>query len=121
MSSRATAISGSYEHTTSTISDDLLREITQRIVAASGAERVFLFGSRSWGNPGADSDLDFMVIVPDDKRCRRDLKIRIRERLRDIFLPMDILIEPVSLFERRCRVYASLERQVLELGRRLHG
>jgi predicted nucleotidyltransferase len=46
-----------------TVSDDLLREITRRLVEQFQPEQVILFGSHAWGVPTHDSDIDLMVIV----------------------------------------------------------
>ena len=103
------------------ISEDTLGEIARRIVAEIGPKQLFIFGSRAWGTPGESSDLDLMVIVPDGQGPLRLLKRRVRQCLHDILIPIDIILEPVSLFERRCRVHASLECLVAEKGKRIHG
>jgi predicted nucleotidyltransferase len=46
-----------------TINEDLLQEITRRLVELFQPEQVILFGSYVWGTPTADSDVDVMVIV----------------------------------------------------------
>jgi predicted nucleotidyltransferase len=45
------------------VTDDLLREIVQRIVTAFDPEAVILFGSRAYGAPEADSDVDLLVVA----------------------------------------------------------
>jgi predicted nucleotidyltransferase len=45
------------------VTDDLLREIVQRIVAAFDPETVILFGSRAYGEPAEDSDVDLLVVT----------------------------------------------------------
>ncbi len=45
------------------VTDDLLQEIVQRIVAAFDPEMIILFGSRAYGRPGQDSDVDLLVIT----------------------------------------------------------
>jgi predicted nucleotidyltransferase len=46
-----------------TINEDLLQEITRRLVELFHPEQVILFGSYVWGTPTAGSDVDVMVIV----------------------------------------------------------
>ena len=103
------------------ITDSLLKDIAQRIASEIKPDKIFLFGSRAWGTPTIDSDVDLMIVVSGEQDSIRTLKQRARRCLHDIFIPMDIVIEPVDLFERRCTVYASLERQVLEKGIPLYG
>jgi predicted nucleotidyltransferase len=45
------------------VTDDLLREITRQIVAAFAPEAVILFGSRAYGKPDPDSDIDLLVVT----------------------------------------------------------
>ena len=40
--------------------------MTRRLVDYYHPVRIYLFGSEARGDAGPDSDLDFMVVVPDD-------------------------------------------------------
>lgn len=104
-----------------TVCDEMLEEIARRVISTAAPEKVFLFGSRASGSATENSDVDLMVIVPNGTECARSLKRRIRESLLDIFVPIDIVIEPASLFERRCHVPASLEHRVATCGKKLYG
>lgn len=42
------------------------RELLERLVAAYQPERIYLFGSHARGDAGPDSDIDLMIVVPDD-------------------------------------------------------
>jgi len=43
-----------------------IEEITRRLVEFYSPLRIYLFGSEARGDAGPDSDLDFLVVVPDD-------------------------------------------------------
>ena len=43
------------------VSDELLHEMTRRLVAEFQPEQVILFGSHAWGTPNEDSDVDLLV------------------------------------------------------------
>lgn len=43
--------------------NQLIEDITDRLIKAFNPESIFLFGSHVWGTPHADSDLDILVIV----------------------------------------------------------
>gem|GEM_PF-1991991 len=45
------------------VTDDLLNEIVSRIVRAFDPEAVILFGSRAYGEPVHDSDIDLLVMM----------------------------------------------------------
>ena len=46
--------------------EEAIQEITRRLVSYFQPERIYLFGSVARGDDGSDSDLDFLVVVPDD-------------------------------------------------------
>ncbi|MDY7079306.1 MAG: nucleotidyltransferase domain-containing protein [Chloroflexota bacterium] len=46
-----------------TVTNDLLQEMTRRLVEQFQPERVVLFGSRAWGIPDRGSDVGLTVIV----------------------------------------------------------
>jgi predicted nucleotidyltransferase len=46
--------------------DEVIAEMTRRLVEYYHPVRICLFGSEARGEAGPDSDLDFMVVVPDD-------------------------------------------------------
>lgn len=68
-----------------------IQEITQKIVKKYKPEKVILFGSWAWGNPGPDSDVDLLVV-------KRSLKSRVqREQELNALLfpretPLDLLV-----------------------------
>ncbi|MDR1961583.1 MAG: nucleotidyltransferase domain-containing protein [Gracilibacteraceae bacterium] len=44
--------------------------ITEAIMASVDCEKIYLFGSYAYGEPNADSDLDFYVVYPDESPLR---------------------------------------------------
>lgn len=45
-----------------------VRAITRKIVEHFRPEKIILFGSHAYGNPGPDSDVDLLVIMRSRKR-----------------------------------------------------
>lgn len=45
------------------IDPKLLNEAVLRLVRAMEPEQILLFGSRAWGHPTKDSDIDLLVVV----------------------------------------------------------
>ncbi len=70
---------------------DLLRE------AAPGAT-IIVFGSWARGDSHPDSDLDLLVIEPELK-ARRDEMVRLRDVLRPLRIPVDVLVTSRRTFE----------------------
>ncbi len=46
--------------------EEAIGEITRRLVEFYRPVRIYLFDSEARGDAGPDSDLDFLVVVPDD-------------------------------------------------------
>lgn len=40
----------------------IIEQIVEKIKNKFGPEKIILFGSYAWGNPGKDSDIDFFVV-----------------------------------------------------------
>jgi len=99
---------------------DPIEETVRRLVDAYRPERIYLFGSHARGESGPDSDLDFLVIVPDDAPPERRRSRLAYEALRGTGIAADVLVWPRSYFESRRAVPASLSATVAKEGRLLH-
>jgi uncharacterized protein len=101
--------------------EDLLQAATQRLVAEFQPEEIYLFGSRVWGVPRADSDVDLMVIVrqSDERPIRRDQ--RAQKCLGRLELSADVLVRTRHEVERVRNIAGSLTADVLRNGRKLYG
>ena len=104
-----------------TISDELLQEMTRRLVAEFQPEQVILFGSHAWGTPHEDSDVDLLVIVSQSDEKPIERAVRAHRCLSSLNVPKDILVKTRAEVERFRRVYASLECEILERGKVLYG
>ncbi len=104
-----------------TVSEKLLQEITQRLVTEFAPDKVILFGSHAWGKPNEDSDLDFLVIVPESNERPAKRAARALWCLQGLGVPKDVLVYTRAEVERHRQVYASLICEVLERGKALYG
>ena len=104
-----------------TIQSDLLNETVERLKTEFQPEEIYLFGSRAWGTPDEDSDVDLMVIVPssDERPIRRDQ--RAQRCLGRLAVPADVLVRTRGEVNRYKHLRASLFHQVLNQGRKLYG
>lgn len=68
-----------------------IAESVRRIVTEIRPTRVILFGSAARGDMGPDSDLDFLVVVPNDADCI-SVTGRIHRILRGIGCPKDVVV-----------------------------
>lgn len=92
-----------------------LERIVHSIVAVAHPQVVILFGSRSRGDAGPDSDLDVLVVVA-DASARHDLAVRIREAIGPAAMPVDIVIRDPHELQQRSRLPGSVERAALRDG-----
>ncbi|MBI2191208.1 MAG: nucleotidyltransferase domain-containing protein [Planctomycetes bacterium] len=72
---------------------EALRDLVNRIVGAASPLRIILFGSAARGEMSQDSDLDVLVVMPDDSDCRAVARTLYR-RLRGFPYASDILVVP---------------------------
>ena len=69
----------------------LLQDIVARVTAAVHPSRIILFGSAARGELGRNSDLDILVIMPEEIHRRRTAQTVFRA-LRGIGTPKDIVV-----------------------------
>jgi predicted nucleotidyltransferase len=91
----------------------------RRIVERFDPDRIILFGSRARGDARPDSDVDLLVVMPVEG-SRREKALDIRDTLRDIRLPMDIIVTTPESFRWRQRVVGTIEWPAVREGKILH-
>jgi len=77
------------------ITDDIIRQITDRILAHVSPVRIVLFGSCARGEITRDSDVDLLIVEDEPfeaNRSRHDEAVRIRRSLNGLGVPIDILV-----------------------------
>jgi predicted nucleotidyltransferase len=98
----------------------ILREVVQRLVSAYEPERIYLFGSTGRGETQLDSDLDLMVIVPDNASANRRRSRLAYQVLRGTGTPVDVLVWTKRSFDERLHLKASLPATVIREGKLLY-
>jgi predicted nucleotidyltransferase len=102
------------------ISTELLNEITKRLADSIHPERIYLFGSHAAGNPDDDSDIDLLVVVPDTNQSHHDLALKGRANMRDLIIPMDLIVCNRSEIEKWKNVKCTLIYTVMRKGKLLY-
>ena len=80
------------------IDESLVEKIVQRILAATKPDKIILFGSATTGEMTRDSDIDLLVVEP-DPGDRRKKGVRLREALRGLGYPFDVIVISTEWFE----------------------
>ena len=95
-----------------------LKEIKSQIIKRLrqlNPEKIILFGSYAYGNPTKDSDLDICVVQREYK-SRWEEKAKIRELLKDIKMPKDILVPYLEEYEFYKTEYGSVYKDIEDRG-----
>lgn len=89
----------------------------KRIAEIAQPKRVVLFGSCARGETRIGSDLDVLVITNDDVASARAESVRIRRALRDISMPMDILVIQEGRLSEVADAPGLIYREILRTGK----
>ena len=85
------------------IDEKILKQLVERIVAATKPSRVIVFGSYGRNNANEGSDLDIMVIKPEVTNKGAEM-VRLHEVVGDVGTGVDVLVYSDDEFDRRSRV-----------------
>ena len=72
--------------------EELIAEVSRRLAAAAPGAKVILFGSRSRGEGRGDSDLDLLVVEPQEIPNRAIESARLRRELRGLDVALDLIV-----------------------------
>jgi predicted nucleotidyltransferase len=97
--------------------EDTIREVLRRLIDYYQPERIYLIGSTARGEDRPDSDLDFVVVLPDDAPREKVIGGHIHQRLRGIPAAVDVIPFRRSAFEARSNWLMSLPAIALREGK----
>lgn len=98
------------------IDEAMIAEAARRLHAAAPAARIILFGSSARGQTNRHSDLDFLVVEPEVENAAEE-SVRLRRELRDLLVPIDIVVVSARDVEEWSAVRGSLVHAALTDGR----
>jgi predicted nucleotidyltransferase len=99
--------------------DECIAAMTSVIVEQFHPEQIILFGSQARRNADARSDVDLLVVMPDDVDRRRTA-IAITQAVSDIPVAKDIVVTTPAEIAKRGHVVGSVLRPALREGRTLY-
>lgn len=97
-----------------------IESITAQIIEKYAPERIILFGSAARGEPGPDSDADFLIIKKDAPHYGAD-RIRELSRILERSIPIDLLIYRPEELEKRLAMGDPFLKGIFEEGKVLYG
>jgi predicted nucleotidyltransferase len=102
-----------------TVSDEILREIVRRIVAAVQPEKIILFGSAARGKMGPNSDVDLLVIKKGKyHRCRVTGKIY--RNMFGVGQAVDVIVVTPEEVEKYRDTHCLVIKPALQEGREIY-
>lgn len=99
------------------VTQTVIQNITDEIVSAVGPQKVYLFGSYATGKQNAESDLDFLVVMPDDAKKKYVIADTIQKRIRLIDpTSKDLIIVNSDKFNRFHKIPYSFIGHIVKTG-----
>lgn len=97
-----------------------INNVVSKIVQSVNPTKVILFGSYANGQPNENSDLDLLIIKNTDNPLNKRAS-EIRQYLRGIKIPMDILVYTENEYKEQLNSKYSLLSNIVEKGKVLYG
>lgn len=97
--------------------ESLINEAGRRLAAAAPGAKVILFGSRARDEARPDSDLDLLVIEPDEVPERRAETARLRRELRGLEVALDVIVVSAKHADEWGHFRGSMLHEALSEGR----
>ncbi|MBU1487671.1 nucleotidyltransferase domain-containing protein [bacterium] len=101
------------------ISKQIIDEIVDRIVESAKPTKIILFGSFARGDQAQESDIDILVIE-DEVISRRKEMVKIRRTLRDMRVPVDIIVASKKQIEEYGWIYGTALFSAMQEGKTLY-
>jgi predicted nucleotidyltransferase len=97
-----------------------IRQIVDQIVGLVHPVRVILFGSAASGRVRRDSDLDFLVVVPEGQRPE-ELTDRLNMEVRSRPMPCDFMVVTETTLRRNRDNPGLIYGEILARGKEVYG
>ena len=105
--------------TSQSVSTDMLDEIVERLVTLASPVKIILFGSHARDQAQSQSDLD-LLIVEKEVTDQYDEALRLDRALRDLMLPLDLVVVSEDQFNRYAVVPGTIYYRSWQEGRVLY-
>lgn len=99
----------------------VIQAILQKLIADYAPQKVILFGSHAYGSPGADSDIDLLIIKETPDRFI-DRWVTVQRILTGThrFIPLETVVLTPEEIEKRLAIGDQFIAEILEKGEVLY-
>ena len=101
------------------IDENTIRKAVELLLQAAPGSTVIVFGSCARGDADEDSDLDVLVVEP-EVTSRLDEMVRLRDVLRPLGIPADVLVVSKKTFEDWADTPNTIVYEAAQEGRVFH-
>ena len=98
-----------------------VQRAAERLHAARPEATIILFGSQARGEARPDSDVDFMVVLPQAPPSTRREMVVLSDLLRPLRVWADVLVVSAQRFREAAAVPGTLHHAVAREGKVLYG
>lgn len=102
-----------------TIIEQKIKELTAKIVREFSPEKVILFGSWAWGNPGPDSDVDLFIVK--NVENTRDFARLVDGSIFPRPFPLDVIVYKPDQIKNRLNIGDLFIKDIMDNGVVLYG
>ncbi len=100
--------------------DKQLKEIVKALKKEFKPTRMFLFGSRSNGTARSDSDYDFVLVVPGNRKSRVDNMVRAEDAIhKKVDVSADVFVYSQKEFDDWKDKFSSIPQTALNTGKEI--
>lgn len=101
--------------------DEIIQEVTRRLVEGFHPRRVILFGSQARGTADERSDVDLIVIMDlSPEQDRVEVSTRMSRCLRGLMVGCDIILFTQAEYDRERRIPGTAARYASREGKTLY-
>ena len=98
-----------------------VQQAAERLHAARPEATIILFGSQARGEARPDSDVDFLVVLPEPPRSTRQEMVILSDLLRPLQVWADVLVLSAQRFREASAVPGTLAHTVAREGKVIYG
>lgn len=99
--------------------DEIIAEMTRRIVEQFDPLQIILFGSRARGDARPDSDIDMLVVFPRVNNSR-EMAVALRQSVNDLGFGKDFIVTTPDEIAARGHLIGNVLEPALREGRTLY-